>query len=175
MTRFLGSKAFKSFAAISVAIGLLTFNSTPSQAATKSVRACLVNKAQEPISLLWGSKMYPSRFVILSPASQERDGKGEVVLEPGMRICGQGGTSIAGSMDLTIEVTYANGRKQVFGFYNPLIGRPDFYPNYLGSSVGSYTTFSVDQSKDYDFHFHTFTVTRLKDTSRKEFKVVFTS
>ena len=88
-----------------------------------------------------------------------------------MKICSTGGTSLPGQMD--VSVSYENGREQQFGFSNQSMGRPDFYPDYQGSSVGKHTAFSVDDVHEYEYHFHTFTVTREVDTRVKELRVAF--
>lgn len=139
----------------------------------KGVQACLSNRTSESIKLLWGNEMYPADYVIRLSENVTRVGNGKVTLKPGMKICSTGRTNLPGTMDVTVSVTYENGREQQFGFYNPSMGRPDFYPLYQGSSVGKHTTFSVGDVHEYEYHFHTFTVSREADTKVKEFRVVF--
>ena len=77
----------------------------------KGVQACLSNRTSESIKLLWGNEMYPADYVIRLTENVTRVGKGEVTLKPGMKICSTGRTNLPGTMDVTVSVTYENGRE----------------------------------------------------------------
>ena len=138
--------------------------------AVKSVRWCFTNDATAPVTIFFGSAMYPADYQITGGASGNG---GPVALEPKQEACSSHGFLI--SVDATATITFANGRETTFAVYNPLIGYPQYVSNWVGSMTrGDWHAFSVGETRDYDRHYNTWTVTREPDSEFKEFRIRFT-
>lgn len=142
----------------------------------KETQVCFFNvpSAADPVSVFFGTKMYPTDYYLNGNVSKPAGKGGPLSVT---RSTGWACTDtrndvtwdVPGTVDVLTTITFANGRSTVFGFANPSLEAPMFYPanerNGQGPGAGQY--YKIPEGKTYNCSIlgYDFKVTRRPDDS----------
>jgi hypothetical protein len=108
----------------------------------KDTQVCFYNRLPEPaVQLTFGSSMYPNDYYVNANMSSPAGNGGPVAAVRSMGwVCtdtrNDERTDMPGSIDVITTVTFPNGRKTTFGFANPALEAPIFYPSNESNNQG---------------------------------------
>lgn len=161
---------------------------TPSRDASKlfvkETQVCFSNvpSSAEPVSVFFGTEMFPSDYYLSGdgPAATGNGGPFRIESSTGWWVCtdttNDTTVDILGSVDVLTTITFANGRSTVFGFANPGLEAPKFYPaneRYnQGPGGGQYYKIPEGQTYKCSILGYDFEVTRRPDDSNFKYWTV---
>lgn len=141
----------------------------------KDTQVCFYNRISTPaVQVFFGSSMYPNDYYTNSNMSSPAGNGGPVDTAQSMGwICTDTRNDVRldvpGSIDVLTTVTFPNGRQTTFGFANPSLEAPIFYPANEGNSQGpgSGQEYKIPEGSTYKCSMlgYDFTVLRRADDS----------
>ena len=148
----------------------------------KDTQVCFYNRLSEPaVQVFFGTSMYPADYYMNANMSSPAGNGGPVDVVRSMGwVCTDTRTDVTfdvpGSIDVLATVTFPNGRKTTFGFANPSLESPIFYPANEGNSQGpgSGQEFKIPEGSTYKCSMlgYDFTVLRRADDSSYKYWAV---
>ena len=149
----------------------------------KDTSVCFFNLNQTgAVNVFFGTQMYPLDYYMNGNMTSPAGRGGPVALVRSMGwVCTDTRTAdtwdVPGSVDVLTTVTFPNGRKTTFGFANPSMSAPKFYPanEIAGQGPGAGQSYDIPEETTYSCSIleYDFTVKRRADDDYKNWAVEF--